>query len=116
MPGSQMRRRHLPVELVFVIGLCAFLFSAISPLDDDIQQEAFGSHRSSFSLHISKNTARSPIPGARQIALACAFLVAAASRLRDLEDLLEITPSVAPQSLVHPHADRSPPLPFSSIL
>jgi hypothetical protein len=101
-------RRKASVELVFVLGLCSFLFSAISPIDDDIQQEAFSSDRGSVLLHIAKDAAKTPTPDANKIALASAIQVAEFSTQRYFEEFLDIRPS-APQALILPRADRSPP-------
>jgi hypothetical protein len=115
MSASQIRRRSLSVELVFVVGLCSFLFSVISPIDDDIQQEAFSSHRGSLCLHVSDSAARNTVPAASQSALISAIRFATNLRLRYF-DLPETKLGATQPALMRPHADRSPPRPSSSIL
>jgi hypothetical protein len=60
------RMRHLLPALLASLGLAAFVFSAISPGDDDIQQE-FLHQRPGFSRTIGARAARAAQPGSSRV-------------------------------------------------
>jgi hypothetical protein len=107
IPHSKIRC-SVAVEMALVFGLCTFLCSAISPVDDDVQQEALTSHRRAVCVHISKAISPTPAIHAIQAAIVTAIFVGAVVIRCYREDLLVSFP-IVPETLIRPHSDRSPP-------
>ena len=104
-------RRYLGAVsvLLFMLGAAAFVFSAVSPDDDDIQQE-FAQQRFHYSLitRIAK-TRPSHLPCNRKIASA-ALLAPSVSLHQEWEELVVVELSTSAVALAPIRGQRSPPL------
>jgi hypothetical protein len=100
-----VKSRATSAKLAVIIGLSAFLGSAISPFDDGIQPEAFAQQQAFVSLRIC-NVAPS---NETQTALVLQHNASIVSRRRHPQDPRKTKSDAAAELSIGASSDRSPP-------
>lgn len=103
------------VEIVLVIALCSFLFSAVSPVDDDVQQEALGTQHRILCVNVSQTPAPTPNVRDIQFALLSAIRNPAVSTQFYFKDD-KAAQLITSETIVQPHINRAPPSTLLSTL
>jgi hypothetical protein len=113
LPRHRRRRRCLRVVLMFpfMVGVAAFVFSAVSPDDDDIQQE-FVQQKSAHCSRINKQISKTRVThlrGKRKIASAL-LLISSVFPRREWQPSVVTAASTSVAIFASVRRDRSPPV------